>query len=110
MPVIDEHFPVAHENAVLDRDAGTNEAVRLDLATLADGDRRLDLDKGADQCTGADRATVQVVLGVLIGAAAAATFLFLLAVAGRSWTVDGDDELCWSCGLRNQPKLWCPNR
>jgi hypothetical protein len=21
-----------------------------------------------------------------------------------------DHELCWSCGQRNQHKLWCPNR
>jgi len=29
---------------------------------------------------------------------------FLIGPAGS------ENELCWSCGLRNQHKLWCPNR
>jgi hypothetical protein len=34
----------------------------------------------------------------------------LLLAAIRLQPAGGDNELCWSCGLRAQHKLWCPNR
>jgi hypothetical protein len=44
---------------------------------------------------------------------------FIVAVVGVFLTLDrvqarfapaDDREVCWSCGMRNQHKLWCPNR
>jgi len=39
------------------------------------------------------------------GAALISTFKFISSIP-----MGVDHELCWSCGQRNQHKLWCPNR
>ena len=48
------------------------------------------------------------VYGALIAA------LLFGSVFAFSWrpaqNADPDPEHCWSCGQRNQHKLWCPNR
>jgi hypothetical protein len=47
-------------------------------------------------------------LKVVVGAAVTLSILFALG-RGRSAGA-GDHELCWSCGQRNNHKMWCPNR
>jgi hypothetical protein len=47
-------------------------------------------------------------LEAVLGAAVAISILFVLN-RGRL-TSGADHEVCWSCGQRNQHKLWCPNR
>jgi hypothetical protein len=54
---------------------------------------------------------VTVELGVYATLIAALLFGSVFAVSWRTDQNTGlDHEYCWSCGQRNQHKLWCPNR
>jgi hypothetical protein len=60
MPIVDEHHTVPDENFVFDRDAGTNERVTRNLATLSDVRIALNLDERANLRRVSDAASVEV--------------------------------------------------
>jgi len=52
-----------------------------------------------------------VVVGVYASFVAALLFGSVFAVGWRATqNNEAGHEYCWSCGQRNQHKLWCPNR
>ena len=58
--VVDKHGAVGNETIVADRDQFADEGVRLDPATPADGDVRLNLDEGPDKTAITEGAAVKI--------------------------------------------------